>query len=67
MIWVKANQLLPMHGQEVLIRHHRGIIDLAVYNRELSKFILKNGDQLSWVSEEMLWTIIGEPNNVQTT
>jgi len=57
MNWVKAKDKLPEHRQEVLIRHQT-IIDLAIFDAERKKFILKSGegidkkDDVSWLALE---------------
>jgi hypothetical protein len=53
MNWVKANEKLPDHTQEVLIRHHT-IVDLATYDKTREKFILKDGTTIK-AKADILW------------
>jgi hypothetical protein len=53
MKWVGTSNLLPEHGQEILIRS-RSIVNLAVFNKNTSKFVLKDGTTLD-SKEQIKW------------
>jgi hypothetical protein len=52
MKWIKSSEVLPEHGQEVLIRE-RGIIYLAVFDKNQARFKIKNGTFLQ--GKTILW------------
>jgi hypothetical protein len=58
MNWVKARERLPLGSQEVLVRH-KSIVDLAVFDEKLKKFMLKNGSALD-KEEDLQWLSLGQ-------
>jgi hypothetical protein len=63
--WVSAKEKLPKDDQEVLVKSHR-LVNLAVYNSNLKRFVLRNGDKYDDL-ENIMWLELMPPNPDRTS